>query len=76
MVSDAEVERARREPPSDTRALPRGRAIREAVRRSCGGAATWHRVRVGRFDWRWLPDPLEPAPRRLAAAPPRAPGAW
>jgi len=75
MVSDAEVERARREPPSDTRALPRGRAIREAVRRSCGGAATWHRVRVGRFDWRWLPDPLEPAPRRLAAAPPRAPGA-
>jgi hypothetical protein len=64
-VSDEEVARARREPPADTRALARGRAIREAVRGAKGGGATWHRVRVGRFDWRWFLDPLEPAPRRL-----------
>jgi proteasome accessory factor A len=67
LVSDAEVARARREPPGDTRARGRGRAIREAVSGALGGAATWHRVRVGRFDWRWLPDPLEPAARRLSS---------
>jgi proteasome accessory factor A len=65
IVSEAEVARARREPPADTRARGRGLAIREAARGSLGGAATWHRVRVGRFDWRWLADPLEPVARRL-----------
>ncbi|MDJ0867679.1 MAG: proteasome accessory factor PafA2 family protein [Myxococcota bacterium] len=54
------VDRARLQPPTDTRALARGRAIREAHSRSLAGAATWHRVRLGRFDWRWYPDPLDP----------------
>lgn len=64
LVSDAEVERARREPPDDTRARARGRAIREAARAGKGGAATWHRVRIGRFDWRWFLDPLDPGKKR------------
>lgn len=64
LVSDAEVDRARREPPGDTRARARGLAIREAAHAAKGGAATWHRVRIGRFDWRWLPDPLDA--RRVA----------
>jgi proteasome accessory factor A len=66
LVSDAAVADARREPPPDTRAFGRGRAIREAARRSLAGSATWHRVRLGAFDWRWFPDPLRPERRRLA----------
>ena len=58
LASDAEVARARRQAPADTRAGPRGRAIREARRRGQGGAATWHRVRLGALDWRFFPDPL------------------
>jgi hypothetical protein len=58
LASDAEVARARREAPADTRAGPRGRAIREARRRGRGGAATWHRVRLGALEWRFFPDPL------------------
>jgi Pup amidohydrolase len=52
------VERARREPPPDTRAFPRGRAIRAAVRSGQAGGASWHRVRIGVLDWRWFLDPL------------------
>jgi proteasome accessory factor A len=66
LVSDSEVTRALREPPPDTRALPRGRAIREAAGRSLAGGATWHRVRLGRLDWRWFPDPLCAEDRRRA----------
>jgi proteasome accessory factor A len=58
LASDAEVERARRKAPADTRAGPRGRAICEARRRGLRGAATWHRVRLGTLDWRFFPDPL------------------
>jgi proteasome accessory factor A len=62
-LADADaVARARREPPADTRARARGRAIREAARAGRSGAATWHRVRAGLFDWRWFPDPLDPGP--------------
>jgi proteasome accessory factor A len=63
LVAEADVERARREPPADTRAHGRGRAIREAHRRSLPGGATWHRVRLGALDWRWFPDPLRPGGR-------------
>jgi proteasome accessory factor A len=65
LVSADEVARARREPPGDTRAAPRGRAIREAARRSVAGGATWHRVRLGPLDWRWFLDPLCADERRL-----------
>ncbi len=60
LVAPEQVDRARLQPPPDTRAHARGRAIREAHARSLSGAATWHRVRLGRFDWRWYPDPLDP----------------
>jgi proteasome accessory factor A len=60
LVGRGQVDRARLRPPSDTRAHARGRAIREAHSRSVSGGATWHRVRLGRFDWRWYPDPLDP----------------
>jgi len=56
----AAVERARREPPSDTRARARGEAIRWAHTQALSGGAAWHRVRVGKFDWRWYSDPLDP----------------
>ena len=62
LVERGQVDRALLRPPSDTRARARGRAIREAHRRSASGGATWHRVRLGRFDWRWYPDPLDPGP--------------
>jgi hypothetical protein len=68
LASEGAVERARHEPPADTRALPRGRAIREAVDAARSGGATWHRVRIGAFDWRWFLDPLAaeaPAAGRL-----------
>jgi proteasome accessory factor A len=60
LADEAEVARARNEPPRDTRAHSRGRAIREAHARRLSGAATWHRVRTGLFDWRFFLDPLEP----------------
>ncbi|HVH04426.1 MAG TPA: proteasome accessory factor PafA2 family protein [Myxococcota bacterium] len=59
------VERARRDPPSDTRAFPRGRAIRAAAERGQGGGANWHRVRIGALDWRWFLDPLAREGRAL-----------
>jgi proteasome accessory factor A len=52
------VERALREPPPDTRAFPRGRAIRAAAESGRAGGASWHRVRIGALDWRWFLDPL------------------
>ncbi len=66
LVAEAEVARARLEPPADTRAFARGRAIREARRRGLGGGATWHRVRLGALDWRLCLDPLRPTATRLA----------
>jgi proteasome accessory factor A len=60
LVERAQVERALRDPPTDTRARARGQAIREAHARSLAGGATWHRVRIGRGDWRFYPDPLDP----------------
>jgi proteasome accessory factor A len=53
------VAQARREPPHDTRAWGRGRAIRDACLRGRSGRATWHRVRIGLLGWYWFPDPLE-----------------
>ena len=64
LVEPEAVERARSEPPRDTRAFARGRAIREACERRVSGSASWHRVRLGRLDWRLFPDPLDPAPGR------------
>jgi proteasome accessory factor A len=60
LVDREQVDRALLRPPSDTRAHARGRAIREARIRALSGGATWHRVRLGLFDWRWYPDPLDP----------------
>lgn len=69
LVGDDEVARARSEPPGDTRAYGRGRAIREACEGDLGGGATWHRVRVGPTGWRFFLDPLSPAawPRQEAS---------
>jgi proteasome accessory factor A len=58
----ARVARARTEPPDDTRACARGRAIRFAHLHARSGAAAWHRVRLGKFDWRFFVDPLDPGP--------------
>ncbi|MEN8180944.1 MAG: proteasome accessory factor PafA2 family protein [Myxococcota bacterium] len=60
LADDDEVTRARRQPPRDTRASSRGRAIADACARRLPGAATWHRVRVGAFRWRFFLDPLDP----------------
>lgn len=60
LASDAEVERAVREPPADTRARGRGHAIRDACREGRSGGATWHRVRIGLARWRFYTDPLRP----------------
>jgi proteasome accessory factor A len=60
LAERSQIDRALLRPPSDTRAHARGQAIREAHARSVSGGATWHRVRLGRFDWRWYPDPLDP----------------
>jgi proteasome accessory factor A len=56
------VLRARRAPPSDTRAFQRGAAIRQAHAHTRSGGAAWHRVRVGKLGWRFFPDPLDPGP--------------
>jgi proteasome accessory factor A len=61
LVPEEAVARARREPPSDTRAGARGRAIREARARGLSGAASWQRVRAGLLGWRFFPDPLAAA---------------
>jgi hypothetical protein len=55
-----EVERAFTEPPADTRARARGQAIKWAHAHALSGGVAWHRVRLGKFDWRWLRDPLDP----------------
>jgi proteasome accessory factor A len=56
----AEVARARTEPPDDTRAWARGQAIKWAHTHALSGGAAWHRVRLGKFGWRWFTDPLDP----------------
>ena len=53
------VTRARTSPPDDTRAWARGRAIKWAHAQAVSGRAGWHRVRIGKFDWRFFPDPLD-----------------
>jgi proteasome accessory factor A len=59
--SDPErVRRARSEPPADTRAWARGQAIKWSHAHALSGAAAWHRVRLGKFDWRYFIDPLDP----------------
>jgi proteasome accessory factor A len=60
LVERSQIDRALLHAPSDTRAHARSQAIREAHARSVSGGATWHRVRLGRFDWRWYRDPLDP----------------
>jgi hypothetical protein len=57
------VEHARTEPPADTRAWGRGQAIKWAYARAISGGVAWHRVRVGKLDWRWFRDPLDPRGR-------------
>jgi hypothetical protein len=60
LSEDAAVARARTEPPPDTRAWARGQAIKWACAHARDGGVAWHRVRLGKLDWRWLRDPLEP----------------
>ncbi|MDJ0789297.1 MAG: proteasome accessory factor PafA2 family protein [Myxococcota bacterium] len=54
------VARAHVEPPGDTRAYGRGRAIREICLGRGRGGASWHRVRAGLRHWRFFGDPLSP----------------
>ncbi|MGH2899109.1 MAG: proteasome accessory factor PafA2 family protein, partial [Solirubrobacteraceae bacterium] len=59
-ISDpAQVERARTEPPADTRAFARGQAIKFAHANAVSGRAAWDRVRVGKLGHRRLRDPLD-----------------
>ncbi len=60
LCDDAAIERARPEPPADTRAWARGQAIKFACAHARDGGVAWHRVRLGKLDWRWLRDPLDP----------------
>jgi proteasome accessory factor A len=60
LASDEAVARALREPPADTRAAARGRAIRDARARGASGGASWHRARIGPFAFRFFTDPLAP----------------
>ena len=55
----AEVERARTEPPADTRAFARGQAIKFAHANAVSGRAAWDRVRVAKLGYRYLGDPLD-----------------
>ena len=54
------VARARLDPPEDTRAWARGQAIKWASAHAHSGGVAWHRVWLGKFDWRWFTDPLDP----------------
>jgi proteasome accessory factor A len=60
LASDEAVAHARREPPADTRAAARSRAIRDACARGLSGGVSWHRARLGPFGWRFFTDPLAP----------------
>jgi proteasome accessory factor A len=72
-LSDPErVREARTEPPMDTRAWARGQAIKWAQAHARSGGVAWHRVRLGKFDWRWFTDPLDP--QRSDDASPDEPG--
>ncbi len=57
------VARAITEPPRDTRAWGRGQAIKWAHAHAASGRAAWHRVRLGKMDWRFFRDPLDPRDR-------------
>ncbi len=61
------VSAARHDPPPDTRARARGAAIRAAHLQARSGGAAWHRVRIGKLDWRWFSDPLDSGQSRLPA---------
>jgi len=54
------VRRARSEPPTDTRAAARGRAIRRACERGIAGSASWERVRLAGRRPLEFADPLDP----------------
>jgi proteasome accessory factor A len=54
------VRAARSEPPADTRAFARGRAIRDAHSRELAGRADWDRVQLEGCASRRLRDPLDP----------------
>ncbi|MEE8312831.1 MAG: proteasome accessory factor PafA2 family protein [Myxococcota bacterium] len=60
LTDPEQVKKARTAPPEDTRAWARGHAIKWAYARAVSGRAAWHRVRVGKFDWRFFRDPLDP----------------
>jgi proteasome accessory factor A len=60
LAGDEAIAKARREPPADTRAAARGRAIRDAHALRLSGGVSWHRARIGRFTWRFFTDPLSP----------------
>ena len=53
------VERARTDPPADTRAFARGQAIKFAHANALSGRAAWDRVRVGKLGRKNLRDPLD-----------------
>ncbi len=59
LCADEDVEYALTRPPNDTRAWARGEAIRLAHQQARSGGAAWHRVRVGKWGWRWFRDPLD-----------------
>jgi proteasome accessory factor A len=60
LTDPARVARARTEPPGDTRAWARGQAIKWAHAHARSGGVAWHRVWLGKFDWRWFTDPMNP----------------
>lgn len=66
------VRRARVEPPHDTRAWRRGRAIQWACAQALPGSVAWHRIRVGKFGWQFFRDPLESGYDRGAEPPTRS----
>ena len=55
-----QVALARTDPPDDTRAWARGQAIKWASAHARSGGVAWHRVWLGKFDWRWFTDPMDP----------------
>ncbi len=62
LSDDGAVLRARTDPPADTRAWARGQAIKFACAHARDGGVAWHRARLGKLDWRWFRDPLDPGP--------------
>ena len=73
LTDAARVARARTEPPEDTRAWARGQAIKWAHAHARSGGVAWHRVWLGKFDWRWFTDPLDPKRRGSSERRPNPP---